>query len=307
MRRPFTGCGTALVTPFTPSGALDEPALRRLVRRQLDAGVHFLVPGGTTGEAPTLTAAERRRLVEVVASEAGGRVPILAGAGGYDTAGVVALAREMAAAGADGLLSVTPYYNKPSPDGLVAHYRAIADATPLPVLVYNVPARTGCNVDPATLARLAEIPGIAGVKEASGQMAQIVEICASVPDDFLVLAGDDALTLAVMAVGGHGVISVASNEAPHAMVELVEAAERGDFAAARAIHRRWLPLMQVNFVEPNPVPVKAALAAMGLIEPIYRLPLVPPRPASLAKIRRVLASLELLPAGPAARREADPS
>jgi 4-hydroxy-tetrahydrodipicolinate synthase len=307
MRRPFTGCGTALVTPFTPSGALDEPALRRLVRRQLDAGVHFLVPGGTTGEAPTLTAAERRRLVEVVASEAGGRVPILAGAGGYDTAGVVALAREMAAAGADGLLSVTPYYNKPSPDGLVAHYRAIADATPLPVLVYNVPARTGCNVDPATLARLAEIPGIAGVKEASGQMAQIVEICASVPDDFLVLAGDDALTLAVMAVGGHGVISVASNEAPHAMVELVEAAERGDFAAARAIHRRWLPLMQVNFVEPNPVPVKAALAAMGLIEPIYRLPLVPPRPASLAKIRRVLASLELLPAGPAAGREADPS
>ncbi len=302
MRRPFTGCGTALVTPLTRAGAIDESALRRLVRRQIDAGVHFLVPCGTTGETPTLSRAERRRVVEIVADEVTGRVPILAGAGGYHTAEVVELAREMVAAGADALLSVTPYYNKPSPDGLVAHYRAIAEATSRPVIVYNVPGRTGCNLDVSTLCRLAEMPGIAGVKEASGNMAQIVEICAAVPDEFLVLSGDDALTLAVMAVGGRGVISVASNEAPRAMVDLVEAAERGDFAAARAIQRRWLPLMQVNFVEPNPIPVKAALAAMGLIEEVYRLPLVPPRPESAAKIRRVLAALDLLP--PAAERGA---
>lgn len=301
MRRPFSGCGTALVTPLTPQGSVDELALRRLVRRQLEAGVHFLAPCGTTGEAPTLTRAERRRVVELVVEEAAGRVPVLAGAGGYDTAEVVALARDMAAAGAGGLLSVTPYYNKPSPDGLLAHYRAVAEATPLPVIVYNVPGRTGCNIDVSLLVRLAEIPGVIGIKEASGNFAQIVEMCAAAPDTFLVLSGDDALTLGVMAVGGCGVISVASNEAPRAMVELVEATERGDYATARAIHRRWLPLMQVNFVEPNPIPVKAALAAMGLIEPVYRLPLVPPRAESMEKIRRVLAALDLLSHEVAAR------
>lgn len=306
MRRPFTGCGTALVTPFTRAGDLDEAALRRLVRRQIDAGVHFLVPCGTTGETPTLTRAERRRVVEIVVDEAAGRVPVLAGAGGYHTAEVVSLAREMVDAGADGLLSVTPYYNKPSPDGLVAHFRAVAEAAARPVIVYNVPGRTGCNLDVATLARIAEIPGIVGVKEASGNMTQIVEIAAALPGDFLVLCGDDALTLPVMAVGGHGVISVASNEAPRAMVQLVEAVERGDLAAARAIHRTWLPLMQVNFVEPNPIPVKAALAAMGLVEEVYRLPLVPPRPASRDRLLRVLAALEILPPVAASSEAATP-
>jgi 4-hydroxy-tetrahydrodipicolinate synthase len=282
------------VTPFTRSGALDEAALRRLVRRQIDSGIHFLVPCGTTGENPTLSRDERRRVVTIAVEEATGRVPVLAGAGGYDTAEVVHLAREMAAAGANGLLSVTPYYNRPPPDGLVAHYRAIADATPLPVVVYNVPGRTGCNIDPATLRRLAAIPNIVGVKEASGNMAQIVEVCASAPDDFLVLSGDDALTLPVMAAGGHGIISVVSNEVPREMADFVEAVERGDFGHARAINRRLQPLMQVNFIEPNPIPVKAAMAAMGLLEEVYRLPLVPPRPESAARIRAALAGLGLL-------------
>jgi len=283
------------VTPFTAEGALDEKALRRLVRRQVDAGIHFLVPCGTTGESPTLSRAERRRVVEIVVEEAGGRVPVLAGAGGYDTAEVVRTAREMAEAGAQGLLSVTPYYNKPTPDGLVRHYRTIGDSTTLPIVVYNVPGRTGCNVDVSTLVRLAAISNVVGVKEASGNMSQICEVTASVPSNFVVLSGDDALTLPLMAVGGHGIISVASNEMPGEMARMVEAAERNDFRAAMALHRRLFGLMQVNFVESNPVPVKAALAAMGLLELVYRLPLVPPRDDSAVKIRRVLADLGVLP------------
>src|SRR3990170_5178612 len=207
MRLPFTGCGTALVTPFTRTGVLDEAAIRRLVRRQIDGGIHFLVPCGTTGENPTLTPAERRRVVELVVAEAGGRVPVLAGAGGYDTREVVELAADMHLAGADGLLSVTPYYNKPTPEGLYQHYRAIVESTSLPVIVYNVPGRTGCNIDPATLARLATLPNLVGVKEASGNMAQIADICQSLPPRFLVLSGDDVLTLPAMAVGARGVIS----------------------------------------------------------------------------------------------------
>jgi len=297
MRQPFTGCGTALVTPFTRDGGLDEPALRRLVRRQVDAGVHFLVPCGTTGESPTLSLAERRRVVALVVEESAGRVPVLAGAGGYDTREVVHAAQEMQQAGANGLLSVTPYYNRPTPEGLYQHYAAIAGATSLPIVVYNVPGRTGCNVEPATLVRLASIPTIAGVKEASGNMAQICEVCRAVPQGFLVLSGDDALTLPVMSVGGHGVISVASNEAPAEMARMVEAAERGDFAAACRLHQQLLPLMQVNFVEANPMPVKAALADMGLIEEAYRLPMVSPRPESREKIRRVLQEAGFLSAG----------
>src|SRR5512140_1459204 len=183
-RTPFTGLGTALVTPFTGSGALDEAGVRRLARRQVEAGVHFLVPCGTTGESPTLSAAERRRVVDIVVEEARGRVPVLAGAGGYDTREVVEAARAMQEAGADGLLSVTPYYNKPTPEGLYQHYRAIAEATPLPVILYNVPGRTGCNIDPATLVRLAGIPNVVGVKEASGNITQMAEICRSVPEGF---------------------------------------------------------------------------------------------------------------------------
>lgn len=294
MRQPFTGCGTALVTPFTQSGALDETALRRLVRRQLDAGIHFLVPCGTTGESPTLDRHERRRVVEIVVEEAAGRVPVLAGAGGYDTREVIEAAREMAGAGADGLLSVTPYYNKPTPDGLERHYAAVAAATSLPIIVYNVPGRTGCNVDPATLRRLAAIPTVAGVKEASGNISQICEVCATAPPGFLVLSGDDAVTLPAMAVGARGVISVASNQVPAELAAMVEAAERNDFRAARAIHERLLPLMVANFAESNPIPVKATLAMMGLIEEAYRLPLVPPRAETRARLARVLEGLGLL-------------
>jgi 4-hydroxy-tetrahydrodipicolinate synthase len=297
MRTPFTGVGTALVTPFTAAGAVDEAAVRRLARRQVEAGVHFLVPCGTTGEAPTLSPAERRRVVELVVAEANGRVPVLAGAGGYDTREVAESAKAVHAAGADGLLSVTPYYNKPTPDGLVRHYEAIAAATPLPIVVYNVPGRTGCNVDPATLARLAAIPTVLGVKEASGNMTQICEVVRSVPGGFLVLSGDDALTLPAMAVGARGVVSVASNEVPAEMARMVEAAEQGDFAAAREIHARLLSLMLANFAESNPIPVKAAMARMGLLEETYRLPMVPPRAETREKLERVLSAAGLVPAG----------
>jgi 4-hydroxy-tetrahydrodipicolinate synthase len=296
MRRPFTGVGTALVTPFTRSGELDDAAVRRLGRRQIDAGVHFLCPCGTTGENPTLADAERLRIVEILVDESGGRVPILAGAGGYDTKEVIHTAREMARRGASGFLSVTPYYNKPTQEGLYQHYRAFAESTSLPIVVYNVPGRTGVNVEVSTLARLAEIPNILGVKEASGNVSQMCEVCRAVPPDFIVLSGDDALTLPLMAVGGHGIISVASNEMPAEMVQMVEAAERNDFAAARAIHARILPLLSINFVESNPQPVKSAMAAMGLLEEVFRLPMVAPKPESKEKIKRVLKDLGLLKA-----------
>jgi 4-hydroxy-tetrahydrodipicolinate synthase len=296
MRRPFTGVGTALVTPFTRSGEVDEAAVRRLARRQIDAGVHFLCPCGTTGENPTLTDAERLRIIEVLAEEANGKLPILAGAGGYDTRELIHLAREMAGRGVSGFLSVTPYYNKPTQEGLYQHYRAFAESTSLPIVVYNVPGRTGVNVEPSTLARLAEIPNIVGVKEASGNVSQMCEILRAVPADFLVLSGDDALTLPLMAVGGHGIISVASNEIPAEMAQMVEAAERNDFAAARKIHARILPLMSVNFIESNPQPVKYAMAAMGLVEEVFRLPMVSPKPESKEKIANVLKELGLLKA-----------
>jgi 4-hydroxy-tetrahydrodipicolinate synthase len=294
MRTNWTGVGTALVTPFTKTGGIDESAIRRLGRRQIDAGIHFLVPCGTTGENPTLTLAERVRIVEILVDEAAGRIPVLAGAGGYDTREIIHLADEMRRAGATGLLSVTPYYNKPTQEGLYQHFRAIAESTPLPIVVYNVPGRTGVNLEPATLARLAAIPSVVGVKEASGNITQMCEICNALPADFLVLSGDDAITLPLMAIGGRGIISVASNEIPAEMVQMVEAAERGDFGAARVVHKRLLPLMQVNFIEANPVPVKAAMAAMGLIEEVYRLPMCSPRPESKEKILKVLRGLDLL-------------
>ncbi len=293
MRTQFTGVGTALITPFTRIGALDEPAIKRLARRQIDAGVHFLVPCGTTGETPTLSEAERRRVVELVVEEAAGQVPVLAGAGGYDTKEVAHAAREMQKAGATGLLSVTPYYNKPTPEGLFEHFTAVADATPLPIVLYNVPGRTGCNIDPRTCAKLGTIPKIVGVKEASGNIQQMVEICKAVPADFLVMSGDDALTLPLMAVGGRGIISVAGNEIPAEMVQMVEAAERGDYTAARAVHTRILPLMLGNFIESNPGPVKFAMAAMGLCEEVFRLPMVSPRPASQQQILSILKELGL--------------
>jgi 4-hydroxy-tetrahydrodipicolinate synthase len=294
MRTPFTGVGTALVTPFTKTGALDEAGVRRLARRQIDEGIHFLVPCGTTGESPTLTEDERTRVVEICVEEARGSVPVLAGAGGYDTKEVAHAARTMERAGADGLLSVTPYYNKPTPEGLFQHYEAVANSTKLPIFVYNVPGRTGVNVDVPTLVRLSTIPNIIGVKEASDNIQQMCQVCRAVPPDFIVLSGDDAVTLPLMAVGGRGVISVASNEVPRGMSQMVEAAERGDFTAARRLHASLLPLMLVNFVESNPIPVKAAMAAMGLLEEHYRLPMVSPRQESRGKILKVLGELGLL-------------
>jgi 4-hydroxy-tetrahydrodipicolinate synthase len=293
MRETFTGVGTALITPFTKTGALDENAVRRLARRQVDAGVHVLVPCGTTGESPTLSADERRRVVEIVVAEAAGRALVLAGAGGYDTREVIHAVADMEKAGAQGILSVTPYYNKPTPEGLYRHYKAIADSTSLPIVLYNVPGRTGCNIDPATLGRLATIPTIVAVKEASGNITQMAEICRSVPSDFIVLSGDDAITLPLMAIGGRGVISVASNVVPAEMVQMVESAERGDFATARQWHQKLLPLMQVNFVESNPMPVKWAMSTMGLCEEVFRLPMVSPKPASQEAILATMKTFGL--------------
>jgi len=290
----FKGCGTALVTPFRRDQSLDEATLRRLVRRQIAAGVNFLVPCGTTGESPTLTRAEHLRMVGITLEEARGKVPVLAGAGGYNTGEVIELARELERMGVDGILSVTPYYNKPTQEGLYQHFQAIAISIALPIVVYSVQGRTGVNVEPATLARLAAIPNIVGVKEASGNIAQVANILHQAPPDFIVLSGDDAITIPLMALGGRGVISVASNEIPGEMTQLAEACLAGDFAAARAIQQRYLPLMNANFVESNPIPVKAAMALMGLLEPVWRLPLVPPAPASLERIEKVLDVCGLL-------------
>jgi 4-hydroxy-tetrahydrodipicolinate synthase len=284
----FTGCGTALVTPFRSDLSLDEPALRRLLRRQIEAGINFLVPCGTTGESPTLTHEEHLRVVQITLEEAKGKVPVLAGAGGYNTREVIALAQTLERMGADGILSVTPYYNKPTQEGLFQHYQAIACSIHIPVVVYSVQGRTGVNVEPATLARLAQVENVIGVKEASGNIGQMAQVIHQVPDDFLVLSGDDSITLPLIALGGRGIISVASNEIPAEMTAIARLCLTGDFAGARALYRKYLPLMEINFVESNPIPVKAAMAMMGLLEPVWRLPLVPPKPENRKKIEIVL-------------------
>jgi 4-hydroxy-tetrahydrodipicolinate synthase len=299
MRTPFTGAGTALITPFKTDGSIDEVAVRSLVRRQVDAGIHFVSPCGTTGEAPTLSHREKLRVIELVVEEAAGRVPVLAGAGGYDTREVIEFVRELEQIGVDGLLSVAPYYSKPTQEGIYQHYKAIAASTRLPLMLYNVPGRSGVNIEVQTVVRLAEIPNIVAVKEASGNVVQMCDIINRTPDDFMLLSGDDPLTVAVMAVGGRGVVSVASNEAPGEMAQIVELCERGDFAGARKLHNWLFPLIQVNFTESNPIPCKAAMAAMGLIEEVYRLPLVPPSPAAREKVMAVLQQLKML--GAAAR------
>ncbi len=290
----FTGCGTALVTPFRTDLSLDESALRRLVRRQIEAGINFLVPCGTTGENPTLTRTEHLRVVEITLDEANGAVPVLAGAGGYSTAEVIELAKEVEFLGANGILSVTPYYNKPTQEGLYQHYKAIAAAISIPIVVYSVQSRTGVNVEPATLERLAHIENIVGVKEASGNIAQIGQIIRRVPERFAVLSGDDAVTLPLIALGGKGLISVAGNEIPREMTALVRACLDGAFSNARQLQRQFLPLMDVNFVESNPIPVKAAMGLMGLLEPVYRLPMCAPKAENLAKIQKVLEETGLM-------------
>jgi 4-hydroxy-tetrahydrodipicolinate synthase len=292
--RGFTGCGTALVTPFRADQSLDEETLRRLVRRQVEAGIDFLVPCGTTGESPTLTRSEHLRVVEITLEEAKGHVPVLAGAGGYHTQEVVDLAGELEEMGADGILSVTPYYNKPTPEGLYQHYRTIADAIDLPIIVYSIQGRTGINVEPATLARLAEIDNIIGVKEASGNIAQMANVIHAVPPEFLVLCGDDPITIALMALGGRGVVSVVSNQIPAEMTHLAHACLEGNFETARHLQKRFLPLMNVNFVESNPIPVKEGMAMMGLLEPVYRLPLCRASEQNRTRIEKVLDAAGLL-------------
>jgi 4-hydroxy-tetrahydrodipicolinate synthase len=299
VRSPFTGLGTALVTPFKKDGSLDETAIRRLVRRQIESGVHFVSPCGTTGEAPTLSHSEKIRVVQLVVDEAAGRVPVLAGAGGYSTREVIELAREYERVGGDGLLSVTPYYNKPTQEGLFQHYAAIAESSALPIVLYNVPGRTGVNLEPATVIRLSGLRTIVGVKEASGNVIQMAEILAGVQPEFFLVSGDDPLAVAAMSIGGRGLISVASNVVPGEMVQIIELAEKSDFAGARKLHGWLLPLLQVNFIESNPIPVKAAMAAMGLLEERYRLPLVPPSTVARDRIMKVLQDLKLL--GSAAR------
>ncbi len=296
----FTGCGTAMVTPFQADGSLDEATLRKLVRRQIEEGIDFLVPCGTTGESPALTLEEHLRVVAITVEESRNalrRVPVLAGAGGYFTKEVIELAEECQRVGADGVLSVTPYYNKPSQEGLFQHYKAIAESIRIPIVVYNVQGRTGVNVETSTLVRLAEIPNIVGVKEASGNVSQMAEVCHRVPGDFIVLSGDDAITIALTALGGRGLISVASNEIPGPMTQLTRLALQGDFAGARAIQRQYMSLLQVNFVESNPIPVKWAMGRMGLLDPVYRLPLVPPSEANGKRIDEVLESLRLCAEG----------
>jgi 4-hydroxy-tetrahydrodipicolinate synthase len=295
------GCGTALVTPFSQDGAVDENALRNLVAWQVDSGINFLVPCGTTGETPTLTHDEWLRVIDITVEVAAGRVPIVAGATSNSTQEAVAKAKEVASrAGVNAILTASPYYNKPTQEGQYRHFRAIAEAVEKPVILYNVPGRTSANLEPATLARLSEIANIAGVKEASGNMTQIAEVLNVVPKTFLVFSGDDAVTLPVISLGGVGVISVASNEIPREMAEMTRAALNNDWSAARALQRKYLPLMQGNFIESSPLPVKAALAMMGKIEEVYRLPLLPMRRDTRSKLQKIVADAALIsrPAAP---------
>jgi 4-hydroxy-tetrahydrodipicolinate synthase len=293
MKQSFAGAGVALVTPFTRSGELDEKALRALVRRQVEGRIDVLVPCGTTGESVTLTESEQLRVVEITLEESRG-VPVMAGTGSNDTRQVVEKSRAAASLGAHGVLVVGPYYNKPTAEGFVRHFTTVAEAVTVPVVVYNVPGRTGSNIENKTMLRLAEHPNIAAVKEASGNLNQVMELLRDRPRGFEVLSGDDAFTLAFMALGGEGVISVAANQVPGPMHDLVAAAAKGDFAGARAIHNRLLKLMNLNFAESNPIPVKASLALMGLCEESYRLPMCPPTEATREALRAALRELDLL-------------
>jgi 4-hydroxy-tetrahydrodipicolinate synthase len=288
------GCGTALVTPFKKDLSIDEEALRSFVEWQIAEGIDFLVPCGTTGESVTLTSAEQHRVVEIVLQTANKRLPVIAGAGGNNTAAIVEKAKEYEKLGVDALLSVTPYYNKPTQEGLYQHFRAIAEATSLPIILYNVPPRTNVNLLPDTLLRLAELPNIIGVKEASGDISQVAEIATRMKDGFKILSGDDAMTLPVIAVGGVGLIAVASNQVPRLMAAMTHACLENNWYEARALNRKLMPLLKANFIETSPGPVKAALAMMGKIEEAYRLPIVPVTAATREKLRAILNELELI-------------
>ncbi len=294
MALDLRGCGTALVTPFRSDGTIDDASLRRFIQFQIREGIHFLVPCGTTGETPTLDHDEYLRVIRVTVEEANGRLPVIAGVGGNNTRKLEELASEVAGLGVDGLLSVAPYYNKPTQEGLFQHFKAIAGATTLPVVLYNVPGRTSSNIEPATVARLAQVANIIGIKEASGNITQQMEVLHTVPADFRVLSGDDAFTFPLMTLGGCGVISVASNEVPGPMSRMTQLLMDGRYEEARKLHYSLLPLMHVNFIETSPIPVKAALAMMGMIEEVYRLPMVPLKPENRARLENVLTAQGLL-------------
>src|ERR1700675_990182 len=284
------GCGTALVTPFRQDGSIDETGLRNLVSWQVESGINFLIPCGTTGETPTLSHDEWLRVIDSTVEVVAGRVPVVAGATSNSTHDAVEKAKEVAARpGVDAILTASPYYNKPTQEGQYRHFKAIAEAVEKPILLYNVPGRTGANIEPGTLTRLAEVPSILGVKEASGNITQIAEVLNAVPEHFLVFSGDDAITLPVIALGGVGIISVASNEIPAEMSAMTRAALNNDWTTARGIHRKYLPLMQANFIESNPLPVKAVLAMMGKIEEVYRLPMLPMRRDTRSKLQKIAA------------------
>lgn len=288
------GCGTAMITPFLPDGRLDEKSYASLVEWQIQEGIHFLVPCGTTGECPVLTHEEHLKIVGITVQTARGRVPVLAGAGGNNTAKIIEMIKELRALGVDGILSVSPYYNKPTPEGIYRHYRAIAESTDLQIVVYNVPGRTGSNILPETLLRLAQIPNIIGVKEASGDISQVGEICTRAPERFRILSGDDALTVPVIALGGCGIISVAANEVPGMMAKLASACVEGRWDEARTWNKKLYPLMKANFVESSPIPVKAALAMMGKIHEGYRLPLANISDSGRATLASALSALKLI-------------
>lgn len=295
------GCGTALVTPFLRDGSVDVEAIRKLVAWQIEEGIDFLVPCGSTGEAQTLTADERTRVVRTVVEAAAGRVPVMAGASHNDTRQAVEEARRMSGLGVTWLLSATPWYNKPTPEGLYCHFTAVADAATVPVCLYNIPGRSGVNMRPDTVLRLAGHGNIAGIKESSGDLAQVQHLLLGRPDGFAVLSGEDWMTLAIIAAGGDGLISVASNEIPRLMARLVAASRRGRLDEAREILYLVLPLLEANFLETNPAPVKAALAAMGRIEDVLRLPLVPLSESRRAPLLAALREAGVEPAGAAAR------
>jgi 4-hydroxy-tetrahydrodipicolinate synthase len=299
------GCGTALVTPFHQDGSLDEQALKNLVSWQIESGIDFLVPCGTTGETPTLSHDEWLRVIDLTVEVAAGRAPIVAGATSNSTREAVAKAKEAAERpGVDAILTASPYYNKPTQEGQYQHFKAIAGAVSKPVILYNVPGRTAANLEPSTVARLAEVQNIAGVKEASGNLTQIAEICAAARPDFAVLSGDDAMTLPVIAIGGVGVISVASNEIPREMAEMTRAALANDWNTARQLFRKYLPLMQANFIESSPMPVKVVLAMMGRIEEAYRLPMVPVRRDTRSKLQKIATEAGLIAKAATASAEA---
>jgi 4-hydroxy-tetrahydrodipicolinate synthase len=294
VKTQWKGCGTALVTPFDEKGRIDFGAFEKLVEWQIAQGIDFLVPCGTTGESATMSGDERRAVTAFAVKTAGGRVPVLAGAGGNHTAKAVFWSRDAEAAGADGILSVTPMYNKPSPEGLVRHFSAISDATRLPIVLYNVPTRTGSDVDVETLRRLADIPRVVGLKEASPNFGKIARLMTVLPENFTVLSGEDGTALALIALGGKGLISVVSNEIPKEASALVNAALDGDWDKARDLQRKWLPLMEMNFWEASPGPVKCALSLMKKCDETLRLPLAPVRDDTRRRIETMLSDYKLI-------------